>query len=66
LGIDVLHTPQEHADFIQEFGAYLAGLNLPTRMLLGDNSDATTFDFCHCKMDSGWQIAQIRVYRLIS
>lgn len=45
LGIDVLHTPQEHADFIQEFGAYLAGLNLPTRMLLGDNSDATTFDF---------------------
>ena len=40
LGIDVLHTPQEHADFIKEFGAYLAGLNLPTRMLLGDNSDA--------------------------
>ena len=38
LGIDVLHTPQEHADFIKEFGAYLAGLNLPTRMLLGDNS----------------------------
>ena len=25
--------------------AKLAGLNLPTRMLLGDNSDATTFDF---------------------
>lgn len=45
LGIDVLHTPQEHADFIKEFGAYLAELNLPTRMLLGDNSDATTFDF---------------------
>ena len=45
LGIDVLHTPQEHADFIKEFGAYLAKLNLPTRMLLGDNSDATTFDF---------------------
>jgi len=45
LGIDVLHTPQEHADFIKGFGAYVAGLNLPTRMLLGDNSDATTFDF---------------------
>lgn len=45
LGIDVLHTPQEHADFIKEFGAYMAKLNLPTRMLLGDNSDATTFDF---------------------
>lgn len=45
LGIDVLFTPQEHADFIKEFGAYLAKLNLPTKMLLGDNSDATTFDF---------------------
>lgn len=45
LGIDVLHTPQEHADFIKEFGAYMAHLNLPTKMLLGDNSDATTFDF---------------------
>lgn len=45
LGIDVLHTPQEHADFIKEFGAYLARLDLPTRLLLGDNSDATTFDF---------------------
>ncbi|MEL5893626.1 hypothetical protein AAE250_08990 [Bacteroides sp. GD17] len=45
LGIDVLHTGQEHADFIREFGAYLAKLNLPTRLLLGDNSDATTYDF---------------------
>lgn len=45
LGIDVLHSPQEHADFIKGFGAYLAKLNLPTKMLLGDNSDATTFDF---------------------
>lgn len=45
LGIDVLHTPQEHADFIKEFGEYLAKRNLPTKMLLGDNSDATTFDF---------------------
>ena len=34
LGIDVLHTPQEHADFIKEFGAYLAGLNLPTACCL--------------------------------
>lgn len=45
LGIDVLHTPQQHAEFIKEFGGYLAKRNLPTRMLLGDNSDATTFDF---------------------
>ncbi len=45
LGIDVLHTPQEHAGFIKGFGAYLAGRGLPTRLLLGDNSDATTYDF---------------------
>ncbi len=45
LGIDVFHTPQGHADFIKEFGAYMAKRNLSTRMLLGDNSDATTFDF---------------------
>ncbi|MDH6306374.1 mannose/cellobiose epimerase-like protein (N-acyl-D-glucosamine 2-epimerase family)/O-glycosyl hydrolase [Parabacteroides sp. PF5-5] len=45
LGIDVLHTPQEHADFIKGLGAYMASKGLATKMLLGDNSDATTFDF---------------------
>ena len=45
LGIDIVHTPEEHRDFIKEFGAYLAGKGLKTRLLLGDNSDATTFDF---------------------
>ena len=45
LGIDVLHTPEEHNIFIKEFGAYMASQNLPTKLLLGDNSDATTFDF---------------------
>lgn len=45
LGINVFHTPQEHADFIKGFGAYMASRGLATRMLLGDNSDATTFDF---------------------
>ena len=45
LGIDVLHTAQEHADFIKGFGAYVASRGLMTKMLLGDNSDATTFDF---------------------
>ena len=45
IGIDILHTAQEHADFIKEFGAYMATRQLATRMLLGDNSDATTFDF---------------------
>lgn len=45
LGIDVVFTPQEHCDFIKAFGQYLADRGLKTRMLLGDNSDATTFDF---------------------
>lgn len=45
LGIDVLFTPEEHAAFIKRFGAYLAKRELPTTLLLGDNSDATTIDF---------------------
>lgn len=45
LGIDVVHTPEEHRDFIKEFGKYMADKGLKTLMLLGDNSDATTFDF---------------------
>ncbi len=45
LGIDVVHTPAEHRDFIKSFGKYMASQGLKTRMLLGDNSDATTFDF---------------------
>lgn len=45
LGIDVLHTPQEHCDFIKTFGAALAARHLPTKLLLGDNSDATTLGF---------------------
>lgn len=45
IGIDVLHTAQEHADFIKGLGAHMASRGLSTKMLLGDNSDATTFDF---------------------
>ena len=45
IGIDVLHTPREHCEFIKSFGAALARHHLPTKMLLGDNSDATTIDF---------------------
>ena len=45
IGINVLHSPQEHADFIKGFGAYMASRGLATKLLLGDNSDATTFDF---------------------
>lgn len=45
LGIDVLHTPEEHAEFIKGLGAFMASQGLATKVLLGDNSDATTFDF---------------------
>lgn len=45
LGIDVVFTAEEHRDFIKGFGQYLADRNLKTLLLLGDNSDATTFDF---------------------
>ena len=45
LGIDVVFTPEEHRDFIKTFGQYLAQRNMKTLMLLGDNSDANTFDF---------------------
>lgn len=45
LGIDVVFTPEEHRDFIKEFGQFLADKGLKTLLLLGDNSDATTFDF---------------------
>ena len=45
LGINVRHTGKEHAEFIKGLGAHLASRDLATRLLLGDNSDATTFDF---------------------
>ncbi len=45
LGIDVRHTAKEHADFIKSIGAYFASRGIATRLLLGDNSDATTFNF---------------------
>ena len=45
IGIDVLHTSQEHAEFIKGLGAYMASRGLATKLLLGDNSDATTYDF---------------------
>ena len=45
LGINVVQTAEEHRDLIKGFGAYLDKVNLKTKMLLGDNSDATTFSF---------------------
>jgi O-glycosyl hydrolase len=45
LGINIRHTGKEHAEFIKGFGAHLASRGIATKLLLGDNSDATTFDF---------------------
>jgi hypothetical protein len=51
LGINVRHTANEHAEFIKGIGAYFASRGIATKMLLGDNSDATTFDFIIPAMD---------------
>lgn len=45
LGINVRQTGQEHAELIKSLGAFLASQGLATKMLLGDNSDATTYEF---------------------
>ncbi|MDR0543490.1 MAG: hypothetical protein LBH19_14940 [Dysgonamonadaceae bacterium] len=45
IGIDVYFSPEQHAYFIKTLGAYFAKRGLNTQLLLGDNSDATTFDF---------------------
>jgi hypothetical protein len=45
LGINVRVTAQEHDGFIKGCGAYFAAHGLKTKMLLGDNSDATTYNF---------------------
>jgi len=45
IGINVLHTAQEHADFIKGFGAYMASRGLATKLLLGDTGDANGYPF---------------------
>lgn len=51
LGINVRQTGEEHAKLIKELGAYFATRGLPTKMLLGDNSDATTYEFIYPAMN---------------
>jgi len=50
LGINIRMTGQEHANFIKGLGAYMASKGLKTKMLLGDNSDATTYSFIYPAM----------------
>jgi len=45
LGINIRQTGEEHAELIKGLGAYFVSRSLNTKMLLGDNSDATTYKF---------------------
>lgn len=45
LGINVRQTGEEHDELIKGLGAYFAQRGFKTKLLLGDNSDATTFQF---------------------
>ena len=45
LGINIRQTGQEHDELIKGLGAYFVARGLKTKLLLGDNSDATTYDF---------------------
>ena len=47
LGINVRQTGQEHADLIKGLGAYFKSKGLKTKMLLGDNSDANSYQFIY-------------------
>lgn len=51
LGINIRQTAQEHRSFIKGLGAYMASKGLKTKVLLGDNSDATTYNFIYPAMD---------------
>ncbi len=51
LGINVRQTGEEHAKLIKELGAYFQSRGLQTKMLLGDNSDATTYSFIYPAMN---------------
>lgn len=51
LGINVRQTGEEHAQLIKQLGAYFASKGLTTKMLLGDNSDATTYGFVEPALD---------------
>lgn len=47
LGINVRQTAAEHDALIKGLGAYFKSKGLATKMLLGDNSDATTYEFIY-------------------
>ena len=54
LGINVRQTGEEHDKLIKGLGAYFVSRGLKTKMLLGDNSDATTYEFIYPALND-WQ-----------
>ena len=50
LGINIRQTGEEHAELIKGLGAYFVSRGLKTKLLLGDNSDATTYAFIDVAM----------------
>ncbi|MFI5193264.1 MAG: hypothetical protein ACHQD7_04385 [Chitinophagales bacterium] len=50
LGINIRQSGEEHAALIKGLGAYFVSRGLKTKMLLGDNSDATTYSFIYPAM----------------
>jgi hypothetical protein len=50
LGINIRQTGKEHAALIKGLGAHFRSRDLKTKMLLGDNSDATTYEFIYPAM----------------
>jgi hypothetical protein len=50
LGINIRQTSLQHADLIKGLGAYFVSRGLKTKLLLGDNSDATTYEFIYPAM----------------
>lgn len=47
LGINVRQTGLEHAELIKGLGAHFKSKGLKTKLLLGDNSDANTYEFIY-------------------
>jgi hypothetical protein len=59
LGINIRVTAEEHARLIAGLGAYFASHGVGTKMLLGDNSDATTYAFIYTAMSDSAAIPYI-------
>jgi hypothetical protein len=51
LGINVRQTGDEHDELIKGLGTYFVSRGLKTKLLLGDNSDATTWKFVYPAMN---------------